>query len=279
MIIIAVSRYKGAAYKDLPGTVVSAQRLQKWAMHPSADRNYQVVYLGDDEFPEITTALVTEKVNQLIDTTNINRLVVYFAGHGIEYGLQNYIVPVDAPGSLSPETINAYYINMEAIIAAAETQGFSIFFLDACRSAVQARRLAELPQGNRASYFGAVDAPNSVVFYATAMGDAAYDAVPENQPLSPFATAVGRGISFPGLDLPYVFTHVREHVASVTAHFDNPQFPQFAGSWSRPFYFLPPGASPLPDIDVESREIEPAPLQSRVSYLGEAGTAVWLRLT
>ena len=129
---------------------------------------------------------------------------------------------------------------------------------------MQARRLAELPDGNRASYFGAVNAPNSVVFYATAMGDAAYDAVPEDQPLSPFATAVGRGISFPGLDLPYVFTHVREHVASVTAHFENPQFPQFAGSWSRPFYFLPPGASPLPDIDVESREIQPAPLQSRL---------------
>ncbi len=261
-LVIGNSNYSPESrWTPLPNAARDAEHIAELLAHPArGEAQFEVELVTDGTLDEIIDALTAFGDR----AANADVAIVYFAGHGIEYGLQNYIVPVDAPASLSPDTINAYYINMAAIVAAAETQGFSIFFLDACRSAVQTRRFADLPEGSRASFFGAVDAPNSVVFYATAMGDEAYDAVPDDHPLSPFATAVGRGISFPGLDLPYVFTHVREHVANVTAHFDKPQFPQFAGSWSRPFYFLPPGSSPLPAIDIESQEVEQAPPPQRL---------------
>lgn len=83
MVIIAVSRYMGA-YGDLPGTVNSARRLQEWALQES----YTVLYLGDDdETPEIaqdgiTVDLLRRRIEQFLATNFIDRLVVYFAGHG-----------------------------------------------------------------------------------------------------------------------------------------------------------------------------------------------------
>jgi Caspase domain len=82
MIIIAVSRYAGA-YADLPGTIISARKLRKWAEHPDADCNYKVLYLADDVFKKIDVQLVREKVSEFVENNFLDRLVVYFAGHGI----------------------------------------------------------------------------------------------------------------------------------------------------------------------------------------------------
>lgn len=82
MIIIAVSRYAGA-YINLPGAVTSARRLRKWAEQPDEDCNYKILYLADDVYPKIDVNLVREKVNKFVDEHIMDRLVVYFAGHGI----------------------------------------------------------------------------------------------------------------------------------------------------------------------------------------------------
>lgn len=81
MIIIAVSNYDG--YIDLPGAITSAKKIRKWAEQSCQECNYKVLYLADDIFKKIDTQLVKEKVNQFLDTNHIDRLVVYFAGHGI----------------------------------------------------------------------------------------------------------------------------------------------------------------------------------------------------
>ncbi len=82
MIIIAVSNYAGA-YSDLPGAVTSARGLRDWAEQPGEDRNYKVLYLVDDVYDKIDVKLVCEKVSEFINNNIIDRLVVYFAGHGI----------------------------------------------------------------------------------------------------------------------------------------------------------------------------------------------------
>jgi hypothetical protein len=82
MIIIAVSKYAGA-YDNLPGAVTSAQRLRRWAEQQDKDCNYKVLYLADDVFEEIDVQLVREKVRNFVSQNVIDRLVVYFAGHGI----------------------------------------------------------------------------------------------------------------------------------------------------------------------------------------------------
>lgn len=82
MIIIAVSRYRGS-YINLPGAITSAQRLRQWAEQQDEDCGYKVLYLGDDELPGITVDLLRDKITTFVDTTFMDRLVVYFAGHGI----------------------------------------------------------------------------------------------------------------------------------------------------------------------------------------------------
>jgi len=82
MIIIAVSKYTGA-YDDLPGAITSARRLRKWAKQRDEDCNYNVLYLADDVYEKINIQLVREKVRDFINNNFIDRLVVYFAGHGI----------------------------------------------------------------------------------------------------------------------------------------------------------------------------------------------------
>lgn len=82
MIIIAVSKYVGA-YNNLPGTLESARRLREWAEQPKEDCNYKVLYLGDDVFPQINVELIRQEVSNFVDNNIMDRLVVYFAGHGI----------------------------------------------------------------------------------------------------------------------------------------------------------------------------------------------------
>jgi len=82
MIIIAVSKYAGT-YGNLPGTITSARRLREWAEQPEDDCNYKVLYLADDVYEKIDVQLVREKVREFLNNNFIDRLVVYFAGHGI----------------------------------------------------------------------------------------------------------------------------------------------------------------------------------------------------
>ena len=86
MIIIAVSKYAGA-YASLPGAITSARRLREWAEQADEDCNYKVLYLADhdddDVYKKIDVQLVREKVTEFVNNNFIDRLVVYFAGHGI----------------------------------------------------------------------------------------------------------------------------------------------------------------------------------------------------
>lgn len=82
IIIIAVSKYAGA-YVDLPGAITSAKKFREWAQQPDEDCNYEVLYLADDVFDKITVQLVSEEVRKFVNNRFIDRLVLYFAGHGI----------------------------------------------------------------------------------------------------------------------------------------------------------------------------------------------------
>ena len=82
MIIIAVSKYAGA-YDNLPGAITSARRLHEWAEQSDEGCKYKVLYLADDVFEKIDVQLVREQVRQFVNNNFIDRLVVYFAGHGI----------------------------------------------------------------------------------------------------------------------------------------------------------------------------------------------------
>ncbi|QFT59407.1 hypothetical protein FIU94_11290 [Sulfitobacter sp. THAF37] len=82
MIVIAVSDYAGA-YAQLPGTLTSAARLANWAKDPAPGRNYKVLEITDAANKPVTVDRLRKEIDALLATTFIDRLVVYFAGHGL----------------------------------------------------------------------------------------------------------------------------------------------------------------------------------------------------
>lgn len=82
MIIIAVSNYAGA-YPQLPGTLTSSARLANWARDPAPGRNYKVLEITDAANKPVTVDRLRKEIEGLLTTTIIDRLVVYFAGHGL----------------------------------------------------------------------------------------------------------------------------------------------------------------------------------------------------
>lgn len=184
--------------------------------------------------------------------------LIYYGGHGFEYRLSNYIVPADAPNRIVDTEVEERFVNMNRVVQAGAARGLSLLFLDACRSGVPVLQLLSGPAevGDRAALFGAINAPQATVFYATAPGRVAYDSAPRGSQLSPFATAVGLGIGSPGMDLPNMFSRVQDYVVRATQDRDPTQRPQFAGSWSRPFYFTPP-------VNAEAAAAQSAPAPAR----------------
>ncbi len=82
MIIIAVSEYT-LPYPSLPGTLTSAERLAKWARQKGPGRNYNVLEITDADRIPVTVARIKDEISTLLKTEIIDRLVVYFAGHGL----------------------------------------------------------------------------------------------------------------------------------------------------------------------------------------------------
>ena len=80
MIIIAVSDYE-EQYRSLPGTRNCAARLQAWAECRDDDRSYTVLAITDALFP-VTRGRLESEIGQFLGNRIVDRLVVWFAGHG-----------------------------------------------------------------------------------------------------------------------------------------------------------------------------------------------------
>jgi len=86
MVVIAVSNYD--TYDALPGTLTSARRIAAWAEQPGDGRGYKVVRItdepvGDTPGQPVTAERLKSAITGLLETTIIDRLVIYFAGHGV----------------------------------------------------------------------------------------------------------------------------------------------------------------------------------------------------
>lgn len=136
MIIIAVSKYAGA-YSNLPGAITSARRLRKWAEQPEKDCNYKVLYLADDVYKKIDVQLVREKVRDFVNNNFIDRLVVYFAGHGIvrSLGSQFWLLTDAAIDELEGINVESFRQGLlKCNIGNADFAGQLCIIGDACRN-------------------------------------------------------------------------------------------------------------------------------------------------
>jgi uncharacterized protein len=169
--------------------------------------------------------------------------IVFYAGHGIEIGGENYLVPVDAELKkdldTDNETINLRKI-MTAVSGAAE---LGLVILDACRSDPFASKVQRTSQTRAVGRgLAPVESVGSVlVAFAATDGTTAKDGDGHN---SPFSAALLKYLETPGLEINFLFRNVREDVRAAT---NDEQRPVVYGSLSkRATYLAAPTGSGAP---------------------------------
>ena len=164
--------------------------------------------------------------------------VVYFAGHGMEVGGINYLVPTDAKIA-SDRDIGFEAVPLEQVLNAAErAKRLRLIILDACRDnpfANQMKRTQTIANRSVARGLVAIEPEaGTLVVYAAKDGETASDGDGLN---SPFATAFIENVQTPGLEVRRLFDFVRDDVMEATQRKQKP-FSYGSISGRQDFYFV-----------------------------------------
>ena len=143
--------------------------------------------------------------------------LVYFAGHGLQIGGENFLFPVDARIE-KEEDARQYLVPLNTLLAdLSRISRNRILILDACSNnpfadeiaKAQATRSAGAARGLARVYAGV----GSFIIYATQPGNVALDGTGRN---SPFTDALLRHIAAPSADVHGVMRRVRGDVQKAT---------------------------------------------------------------
>ncbi|PKN76455.1 MAG: hypothetical protein CVU52_04740, partial [Deltaproteobacteria bacterium HGW-Deltaproteobacteria-10] len=155
----------------------------------------------------------------------------YFAGHGLQVGGVNYLIPVGAKinkeSDIKYEAVDAGKILDEMANAA---NGFNIIILDACRDNPFHQQFRSVSRG--LAIVGSAP-KGSYISYSTSPGQVALDGDGRN---SPFAAALIQYMKEPGWTIEQVFKNVRHRLSQDTA---GKQVPWELSSLEGDFFFVP----------------------------------------
>ena len=200
-----------AALKKLGFTVIEGPDLDKSAM--------------ERKLREFARALAGSDVGLL-----------FYAGHGLQVGGQNYLVPIDAKLE-DASSLDFELVRLDLVQRTMERETrTNILFLDACRDNPLARNLARAMGTRSTAIIGRGLAPveaggGTLISYSTQPGNVALDGTGRN---SPFAGALVKHIVAPGVDVGALLIRVRREVMQET---QNRQVPWEHSALTDPFYF------------------------------------------
>lgn len=215
---------------------------------------------------------VTEKYDQNYDA--LNNLVTdfarsikdpnavalfYYAGHGVQYGGTNYLVPIGADNLGDENEIEWRCVPLDRITSKMQDAGnrLNIVVLDACRTFPVAR-------GTRKLQNGLIEAggsiPELLIAYATAPGKVAEDRSEGQNGL--FTATLLRHLRTPGYDVHKVFLETRKDVKNRS---NGKQVPGVLDNVTVDFYFFPP-LPPAETKPVVSTETKPQPKKPDDSF-------------
>lgn len=185
-------------------------------------------------------------------------VILYYAGHGFEYGGRNWLVPMEAPPASRRADVEKRYLSIEALVKRVVPQGaFTLLFVDACRTPEPVVRIedADVAKGEAgAAPLGLLDIGQGAVFYSTAKGRPALDYAPVGSPVSPFAAAVVKELAIPGLEISDYFKVVSREVYKATYGMQHgPQQPFHYGSWFDDYYLVAPPDLPARTMAASTR--------------------------
>ena len=169
----------------------------------------------------------------------------YFAGHGLQLGWRNYLVPVDARIEKA-EDLQRACVDLDTLIEGVRKAAnpLNVIILDACRDNPFSRDYRDVHKG-----LSQIDAPtNSLLAYSTAPGNVARDGESAH---GVYTASLLKHIPVRDQRLEDVFKRVRLDVRAQTK---GAQIPWESTSLEQDFYFLPPGGVQRVDVapDIEA---------------------------
>lgn len=170
---------------------------------------FSVTIAADLEFAEMNAAL--REFRYKADKAEI--AMIYYAGHGIEIGGQNYLIPVDA--RLQDERdAPVEAITADAVLRQISGAGqLRILVLDACRDNPFAAQMKRANQGRSVGRGLArveVNLQDTLIAYAAAAGEITPDGKPGSN--SPFTAAFIEALNGPQRDVRRLFGAVRDNM-------------------------------------------------------------------
>ncbi|MDD4927874.1 MAG: SUMF1/EgtB/PvdO family nonheme iron enzyme [Gallionella sp.] len=154
--------------------------------------------------------------------------LVFYAGHGVQSGGRNYLIPTGVQIGSEPE-LRIEAVSASELLEAMEgtRTRLNFIFLDACRDNPYTRSFRSAASG-----LARIDAPRgTLISYATRPGDVAADGSGEN---SPYSKALATAMKTPGLPVTELFIRVRNEVIEATG---DKQMPWEEGGLTSQFYF------------------------------------------
>jgi hypothetical protein len=164
--------------------------------------------------------------------------VVYYAGHGMEVGGINYLIPVDAKIAADRD-IGFEAVPLNQVLNAAErARKLRLVILDACRDnpfASQMKRTMTVASRSVSRGLAAIEPEaGSLVVFAAKDGETALDGDGMD---SPFTLAFLKNLQTPGLEVRRLFDYVRDDVMDATKRKQQP-FSYGSISGRQDFYFV-----------------------------------------
>ncbi len=196
---------------------------------------------------------------------NADTAILFYAGHGLQVGGHNYLLPVDAKlGSERDLDFEAFSLDFVLKQMEVGREGkINIVFLDACRDNPLSKNLAR-SMGTRSASVGKGLAEvqtgvGTFIAYSTQPGNVALDGEGRN---SPFTAAFTKRVQEPGRNLNAIMIDVRKDVLAATG---GQQVPWDHSALTSDFYFQPgtgrstePGVAP-PASDASGTEEPSSP--------------------
>jgi tetratricopeptide (TPR) repeat protein len=162
--------------------------------------------------------------------------MIYYAGHGIEVGGVNYLVPVDARLAADRD-VQLEAISLDQVMAATEgARKLHLVILDACRDNPFVNQIKRTVASRSIGRGLAQVEPDSgtLVVYAAKHGQVALDGDGTN---SPFVEAFTRRMRTPQVEIRKLFDLVRDDVMSATGRRQQP-FSYGSVPGSEDFFFV-----------------------------------------
>jgi lipoprotein NlpI len=219
--------------------------------NPSRDAELLAKTLRDVGFDDVMTRLNLSRAEMMTALKDFEKVAadadwaaIYYAGHGMEIGGVNYMIPIDAQitdeNKVATQTVNLEYL-LNSVEGAKKLR---LVIVDACRNNPYAQqvRVASASRGVSGAGPSSVGnglarvepEPGTLVVYAAKNGEVALDGDGKN---SPFAEALAKRIEQkPPIEVRRLFDFVRKDVFEIT---NKGQQPFAYGSLepSEDFYF------------------------------------------